>query len=315
MNLRLVDTATRAQVWAARRTLQDEDIASESSVALRGLTYNLLGALITAEEQRVKTRSLSALSAPELVLRAFALGGEDPSLAGLREAGKLVDAALRVEPDLVTALVLRAALLNNEYEVDPNADPGRIARDQDRYTARAVQLDSSYEAAWAWRANALGSLGRRDAALEASATAIRLDPYEVRWVMFRANYMIRLARLGEALKLVDRALVLEPGSVDATATECEIHVLAGETEQAIATCERASGSSDYWPIHLALAAAYANHGEIAKAAAAKAEVLRIIPGLTIAQLRAKRTSDSPEYVALAERYWYEGLRKAGLPEK
>ncbi len=315
VNLRLVETATRAQVWAARRTLQDVDIVSESSVALRGVTNNLLGALITAEEQRVKTRSISALSAPELVLRAFALGGEDPSLAGLREAGKLVDEALRVEPDLVTALVLRAALLNNEYEVDPNADPGRIARDQDRYTARAVQLDSYYEAAWAWRANALGSLGRPDAALEASATAISLDPYEIRWILFRADYMIRLARLGEALKLVDRALVLEPGSVDATATECEIHVLAGETEQAIATCETASGGNDYWPIHLALAAAYANHGEIAKGEASKAEVLRIIPGLTIAQLRAKRSSDSPEYTAMAEKYWYEGLRKAGLPEK
>jgi hypothetical protein len=54
---------------------------------------------------------------------------------------------------------------------------------------------------------------------------------------------------------------------------------------------------------------------MAKAAAAKAEVLRIIPGLTIAQLRAKRASDNPEYVTLAETYWYAGLRKAGLPEK
>jgi TolB-like protein len=315
VNLRLVETATRAQVWAGRTTLQDSDIASESTVALRSVTSSLLSALITAEEQRVKTQPVSALGAPELVLRAFALGGEDPSLAGLRGAGKLVDEALRLQPDLVTALVLRAALLSNEYEVDPNADPGRIARDQDRYTARAVQLDSDYEAAWAWRATALGSLGRWDAALEASTTAIRLDPYETRWILFRADYMIRLARLDEALALVDRALVLQPNSVQATATACEVYVLAGQTEQAITTCERASGRSDYWPIHLALAAAYANHGEIAKAAVAKAEVLRIIPGLTIAQLRAKRSSDSPEYLALAERYWYEGLLKAGLPEK
>ena len=54
---------------------------------------------------------------------------------------------------------------------------------------------------------------------------------------------------------------------------------------------------------------------MAKAAAAKAEVLRIIPGLTIAQLRAKHVSDNPEYLKLAEKYWYEGLRKAGFPEK
>jgi len=49
--------------------------------------------------------------------------------------------------------------------------------------------------------------------------------------------------------------------------------------------------------------------------AAKAEVQRIVPGLTIAQLRAKRLSDNPEYVKLAEQYSHSGLREAGLPEK
>ena len=258
---------------------------------------------------------MSALSGSELVLRAFAMGGEDPSLAGLSGAGKLVDEALRLEPDLVSALVLRAALINNEYDVDPNADRDRIAREQDRLTARAVQLDSTDPAAWAWRAAALASLGRWNAALEASAAAIKLDPYEPRWYLLRADDMIRTARLNEALELADRALALYPGSAMATAVACEVHVLTGRTEEAIAACEKASGRVDYWPIHLALAAAYANHGEMAKAVAAKAEVLRIIPGLTIAQLRATRASDNPEYQTLAETYWYEGLRKAGLPEK
>jgi hypothetical protein len=44
-------------------------------------------------------------------------------------------------------------------------------------------------------------------------------------------------------------------------------------------------------------------------------VLRIAPGYTIAQLRAKRYSDHPEYQRLAEKYLYEGLRKAGIPER
>jgi hypothetical protein len=32
-------------------------------------------------------------------------------------------------------------------------------------------------------------------------------------------------------------------------------------------------------------------------------------------LKAKRYSDHPEYQKIAERYWYDGLRKAGLAEK
>jgi hypothetical protein len=51
-----------------------------------------------------------------------------------------------------------------------------------------------------------------------------------------------------------------------------------------------------------------------KAGAAKEQLLRTVPGYTIAQLRAKRYSDVPEYVKLAETYWYPGLRKAGIPE-
>jgi len=315
VNLRLIDMATRAQIWSGRETLQDADVASESSTAIRGVAASVRGALIDAEIGRVKAQAAGALSGSELVLRAFGMGGEDPSLAGLSGAGKLVDEALRLEPDLVPALVLRAALINNEYDVDPNADRDRIAREQDRLTARAVQLDSTDPAAWAWRAAALASLGRWNAALEASATAIKLDPYGTKWYLLRADHMIRTAHLSEALALTDRALVLQPDNAMATATACEIRVLTGRTEEAIAACEKASGRADYWPIHLALAAAYANNGEMAKAVAAKAEVLRIIPGLTIAQLRAKRTSDNPEYLTLAETYWYEGLRKAGLPEK
>lgn len=96
---------------------------------------------------------------------------------------------------------------------------------------------------------------------------------------------------------------------------CEAHLLAGQAEQPIAMCEKARGSETYWWTNVFLAAAYANNGEVAKAAGAKAEVLRIVPGYTISQLRAKRYSDHPEYQRLAEKYWYEGLRKAGIPEK
>jgi adenylate cyclase len=316
VNLRLVDAATAGQLWSERDTLRDSDVAAESSVALRNLCTRLRNVLIGAEEVRVKARPISDLNAAELVLRAFALGGEDPSLAGMIGAGKLVDQALRLEPDLVPALILRAALINNEGYIDPNADSDRIAREQDRYTARAVQLDSTDPAAWIWRATALAALGRWNAALEANATAIKLEPYEARWYSERANLMIWTARPAEALALAERALALDPANAFVPlARACEARLLAGQIEQAIATCEKASGLSNHWLVHLALAAAYGNHGDTTNAAAAKAEVLRTVPSLTIAQLRAKRESDNPEYLQLEEKYLYEGLRKAGFSER
>ena len=61
-------------------------------------------------------------------------------------------------------------------------------------------------------------------------------------------------------------------------------------------------------------AAYAQNGDAAKTAAAKAEVLRRVPGYTIATLKSRGFSLNPDYIRLAEEHWYSGLRKAGFPE-
>jgi hypothetical protein len=54
---------------------------------------------------------------------------------------------------------------------------------------------------------------------------------------------------------------------------------------------------------------------MAKAAAARARALRVSPGFTIARARVLDEPAHPEYLKLAEKYWYEGLRKAGFPEQ
>ncbi len=314
VNLRLVDAATGGQVWSERDTLHDADVAAESSASLRNLSARLRSVVAGAEGQRVADLPLSSLSARELVLRAFELGGKDGSRAGLAEAGKLVDEALRREPDLVPALVLRAAILNNQGGVDPELGRDRVVREQDELTARAVRLDDTNPAAWNWRGIALEDLGRWDAALDANALAIKLDPYESRWRMFRANIMVQAARPAEALTVIDQTLALDPPNVGSLmGTACEAYMLIGQMERAITTCEKASALTSAFTIPMILAAAYANQGDMAKATAAKAQALRIVPNLTIAS--ARQLSNNPEYVKLAESNLYGGLRKAGFPEK
>jgi len=315
VNLRLVDTATGGQVWSERDTLQDSDVTTESSTSLHNLSHRLRSALISAEIQRVLALPLSALSARELVLRANAILDKNPSLAGVIEARKLVDEALRLEPDLEPALIARAWIADYENDVDPNPDHDRIVRAFDESTGRAISLDPSDPVAWQMRSFALVYLGRWDAALEASAMQIKLDPNNPDSYVARAYVMNMTGRPGEAVKLAERALAMNTPSIGwALRMACEAHLLAGQAEQAIATCEKATGTSITWFIHLFLAAAYANSGEMDKAAAAKAQILRTVPGCTISQLRAKRYSDHPEYVKLAEKNYYPGLSKAGFPE-
>lgn len=102
------------------------------------------------------------------------------------------------------------------------------------------------------------------------------------------------------------------GSVEGTV--CGAQLMLGQLDQAVASCENASGFSNSWYVRLMLTAAYANRGDMDKAAAAKAEVRRTVPGVTIAELKAKDPA-SAEGKALAERHFYAGLRKAGIPER
>ncbi len=316
VNLRLVDATTGEQVWSERGTLQDSDIFAESSARFRSLIERLRIALVGAESQRVMDQALPGLSAPELVLRAYAVWTIDRSIVGATEALKLADQALRLEPNLVPALVARAVLMNFKDDVDPNSDHDRIAREQAELTARATILDPTDSAAWDWHAVALEYLGRMDAALEANGTSIKLDPDSPRFYLQRAWLMNMAGRPNEALPLTEQALALDPAQIGAVMRiACEAHLLAGHAEQAIATCEKAASLGNDPLNNLFLAAAYANHGDMPKAASAKADALRTMPGYTIARLRAKRYSEDPEYQRLAEKYWYEGLRKAGFPQK
>jgi class 3 adenylate cyclase/TolB-like protein/tetratricopeptide (TPR) repeat protein len=316
VNLGLIESATGGQVWSERDTLKDSDVAIESSTNLHNLTARVRLGVVSAETRRVLVQSVSALSARDLALRAVATLNRDPTVAGVKQARKLVDEALRLEPELEPALTIGATVVDFENDVDPKPDHDRIVREMDDFTARAISLDPSDPFAWHTRGIALVYLGRWDAALEASAKRIRLDPYDPSSYVARAWILNMMGRPDEALKFIDQALAMNPFDMAyALRIACEVYLFSGQAEQAIATCEKASGTSTYWFIYVVLAAAYANNGDIEKARAAKAEILRVVPDYTIAQLRAKRYSDHPEYQQRAEKYWYGGLRKAGIPEQ
>lgn len=158
-------------------------------------------------------------------------------------------------------------------------------------------------------------LGRWRASLESSERSIKLDPYGVGAHHGRAWLMNMMGRPADALPLADKALLLDPSDSWSLRVACEAYLLLGEPDRAIAACERSSGLDSDFIHHSFLAAAYANFGDVEHARIALQAMLQTVPGYTIAQLKAKRYSDHPEYRKLAERYWYDGLRKAGLPEK
>jgi class 3 adenylate cyclase/TolB-like protein len=316
LNLRLVDVVTGGQVWTERTTWQDSDLGPDPSIKLRRLADRVRIALLEAEMRRASKVPEAAASAADLALRASAVFAKDYSLDATIEADRLYAEALRRDPDLVGALINRFYVLDRRIDDDPHVDRPTLIAEMDRLTSRAIDLDRDNSAAWVARAGELMLLGRWEASLEASAKSIALDPMDTDPYINRAWLMNMSGRPLEALALVDRALAVDPDAVeDATRMACEAHLLAGHAAEAVTMCERAAGLTHAWIIPAFLAAAYANHGDLGKAREAKDEVLRQQPAYSIAVLKSKRYSAHPTYLKLAEAYWYDGLRKAGLPEQ
>jgi adenylate cyclase len=313
--LRLIETLRGTQLWSSRFDLPEPAASFEGASARRRMVNRLAGAVGNAEITRVLAKPLDQLDAMELVVRAWSVEDTGQSVANAQEMRKLLDRALALEPTLVSALLLAFDQVDMLNDVDPHPDHERYVRESDQFSARAVTLDPGNFRAWGERAVALELLGRWNASLEASQRAIDLDPYGPRAYQLRAWLMNMMGRPAEALQLADKALLLDPSRSWSLRVACEAHLLLGEADKAIEKCERSSGLDRDFIHHSFLAAAYANAGDTERARVALHAMLETVPGYTIEQLKAKRYSDHPEYQKIAERYWYDGLRKAGLAEK
>src|SRR5262252_8418975 len=312
ISVRLIDATSDTEVWSYQDTLK-----VESSTTGANLTRRVRAAIINTEMQRVLGQPLSTLSAKELALRALATWKkESMTLPTVLEAHRLATRALELEPDLVSALLIRVYLMDQAYGLDPKADRRRIVREIDNDTARALKLDPANETAWAWRAFAQLYLGRWDAAFEAIDRAIELDP-ENCWLLGNRALLLNVTgHPAEGLAAIDRAQATDPSdSAQAALVACHSHLLLGQFERAATMGEKCAVFGRVWSVQVLLVAAYANQGDWAKANAAKGELLRFVPDFTIAQARAYDEPAHPDYAKLAEKYIWDGLRKAGIPEQ
>ena len=147
--------------------------------------------------------------------------------------------------------------------------------------------------------------------------AHRLDPSHLGYVVQRGWLLSMMGRADEALRIADDALARDP-SLDTNPNfrhnQCYAQVLLGRFEEAITSCEKSiAGGDDWWP-YFFVTVAYAQAGDVTRAATSKAELLRRRPEFSIARLNKMGLSDNPVYLKQAETNVIPGLRKAGIPE-
>ncbi len=315
IGLRLVNGTTGEQVWSESVALNAMVTPAERWRGLHAVVWHLSRALISVELRRIAAQPPDETSPMGYVMRALALertGGEALPIA--RECERLLEEALRLDPNLVPALVILTRFLIQQVDYDNHVDRERIVRRIDDLTGKAVRLNDTQPASWVLRSVALMFMGRFNAAVEASARALRLEPFSSGLLLHHASLTTLSGRPADAMTLIEQALAQDP-QVDVFSLVGEANLLLGNYDAAVASCEKARAlSNDSLTVELVLAAAYGHLGDTRNAAEARAQLLRAVPGYSIAVHRSKGYSANPEYLRAVEDQLYAGMRKAGFAE-
>jgi DNA-binding winged helix-turn-helix (wHTH) protein/TolB-like protein/Tfp pilus assembly protein PilF len=232
-------------------------------------------------------------------------------------------AALREDPDSLTALsgLVAAYVTGRSMGMSLRPDEAaEFARSLDRMM-RFAPNDPNSAALWA---DLQMQNGRPDLAVPAMEKAIRLAPNFGNGHLMLGQALLRVGRMDEAQAELEHAVRLALLARDDRRTStanmvlAEIAIARGDDKRAAELARRAiairpSGYGSGRPYEV-LAAADALAGQGAEAAAEMAVALERNPAATVTNFDAPRPSTNPAFLAHRARL-YEGLRKAGIPER
>jgi len=322
VNAQLIDTGNATQLWSDHLEVDPAQTTQGAGGLVALLTRQVRNALNREESRRASAPLPPEASAMDLARHADAVYGKAGCAVAadcvmrMLEVRKMYDKALRLDPNLVSAMVGRADTLEDQLWIDIHADHDRLVHELDEVTSRAVSADPNNHQAWQHRGWALASQWRWPAALEASTKASSLNPTWPWPLMQRALIMVHTGQPAEALQWIDKAFAVDSSAHSlALLIRCRAYQALGRYDDAIAACEKSVAGDDWWLVHAYLVAAYAQKGETAKAEAEKMILFKQQPGVTIADLKAMRLSNEPAFLQQTETHLYAGLRKAGIPEK
>jgi len=255
----------------------------------------------------------------ELTLQGWRDLDQRKSVADIWRARARFQAALEQDFNSVIATNGLAASYNAE-RTDPG---GRLTAEQiaefERIVERARSLAPDDVTALLLWGQMQIMRGRADLALPALEKANRLVPSYPMGYMMVARSLMMLGRTDEVRPKLERAIELGAGDARKTsgayAIAAEAALMLGDDERAHELARRGIAAlPSNADAHATLAAVDALAGRTDQASTELAAFRKLAPTATVARHDELRRSQHPVYLAQRARL-YEGLRKAGLPER
>jgi adenylate cyclase len=313
--VQLVDAETGVHRWAERYDRVLNDVFAVQARVARNVATLLAAHIRKVETERTLRKASTSWQAYDLHLcAAHALTSflTTHRVADLWTARGFAERAISRDEHHARAY----ALMSSTYVIDWlntfSADSSAALERARELASRAVELDATLPQARAQLANVLGWQGQHEAALAEFERAMELNPNFADW-----RYANALTMAGEARRAIEvsRAYMRTDPFAPTTASAWlgGAYYLIGDYTRArtiLGDCVARMPNARF--AHAFLAATYAQLGELDRARAEVAEVLRIEPKFTLEGM--SRVTRGFKCRADADHY-RQGLLKAGMPDR
>jgi TolB-like protein/Tfp pilus assembly protein PilF len=321
VNAQLIDAESDAHLWAETFDHDRADLLQMEDEIVTRLARTLQVQLVDIEAAKAQRLGLAANpDVRELTLRCQAV-----SLSFIE--GNKADAVfapceqtLALDPSNVAALSALSFQASGRVSAANSSDRTADIARAGELAERALAADPNSPDAHFAQGNALQVQKRFDEAKSEFERAIALNPSQMAAYGLLALAYYNTGEAEAAITLLEKALRLSPldalrASWFAVAGLCSVTL--HRDDQAVNWLRRSLAVNDKsTSVHIFLAGAL---GLIGHDAEAREELQRYLAMpearvKTIAALKLQRNSNNPSYLATRERF-YEGLRKAGMPEE
>jgi adenylate cyclase len=320
VNAQLIDAETGGHVWADRFDTDLTNLAKAQSEIIGRLARTLrLELLESAGRQIAQEKNPDAR---DLIMRGWAWTFQPPTQINRQEAQQAFEQALELDPGSVGARVGIGNILVNKIAFGWSKSPDQDKARAQQLLVEALERDDDNAQAHI----ALGTLHRYQNRVNESQIELErglaLDRNHAGGMQALGWTLIALGRPEAAIPYFQKAIRVDPHSTSlflfyAGLGNCQL--LLGHVDEAVDALQRARAANPrIFYIHLLLAAALALQGDTDGANAALAEFLKLKPELnSLAKIRGAfpQFRGNPRTVALGEKTFEAGLRRAGLPEE
>jgi TolB-like protein/Flp pilus assembly protein TadD len=311
ISAQLIDATTGAHVWAQIYDRELRDVFALQDEITEAIAAAMYPELERRERERAERSKPQDLEAWECVMRGWwhwrRSTKEDNEIAR-----SLFQRAIQLDSHSSNAYAY-LAVAHSQAIMLQFTEPQESISEMVHTAKKSVELDPNNAVAQIALCNAFRLTGKQQEGIRAAERAVELNP-SYAWGYTHLGMSLAMAdRAEEAIPVLEKALRLDP-SGDVSWQACQgmvlAHFSAKRYEQAIEWAQRViqenAASSATWRM---LAASHAYLGQMDEAHTAFAEVLRLQPSASVADVERNLSAANPEF---RDRY-IDALRKAGLP--